>query len=66
MFMDAIGSATQKGTKLKNAIFGLVVMVVKISVAALIVFGITYLSDRSDPKPGNTSPQHSLDTSQGQ
>jgi len=36
MFMDAFGSATRKGTKLKSALFGLGIMVVKISAATAI------------------------------
>lgn len=53
MFMDSIGSATHKGTKLKSAIFGLGIMVVKISAAAAIFFALTYIGDKFHLKPAN-------------
>ena len=53
MFMDSIGSATHKGTKLKSVIFGLGIMMVKISAAAAIFFALTYLGDKFHWKPAN-------------
>ena len=61
MFMDAIGSATQKGTRFKNAAFGLGIMVVKISAAAAIFYALSYLSDKFDLKPANPA----MDADQG-
>lgn len=62
MFKDAIGTG-KRDDPFKSVIFGVGILVIKISVAGLVIFGITYLSDKLNPQ--SAPPKYSMDTNKG-
>ena len=61
MFKDAIGTG-KKDDPLKSLLFGLGVLAIKISVAGIIIFGITYMSDKLNPKPSSIPARYQMNT----
>jgi hypothetical protein len=61
MFKDAIGTG-KKDDLLKSLLFGLGVLAIKISVAGIIIFGITYVSDKLNPKPSSIPARYQMKT----
>jgi hypothetical protein len=64
VFKYGIGTETRKGNQLKETLFAFAVLIVHVGVGGLIIFAITYFSDRVNPKP-DVPANYTLNTNRG-